>query len=613
MHGGYAGKILRVNLTDKTTVIEDLPEKVVKDYMGGTGFGLKYLLDEVDPGVDPLSPGNKLIFSTGPLTGTDAPCASRMMLTAKSPITGAVGMSTSGGFFPAELKFAGFDMIIIEGKAESPAYIWIKDSSVSIRDAKELWGTNTIDCQQLIKDKHADQNIRVACIGQAGEKLSCMASVINEKHAAGRKGLGAVMGSKNLKAIAVRGTNEVKIANPEAFKEARKRMLDAMKESPVLYPEFSKLGTPMVVEVTSAAGIFPLKNYAETGEHDFVPGLGVDASVSRNITKEHCYMCPVACSQAKLAQDEPFTGSMSAPEYETYYSFGSSPMVDSVDAVIAADRLCDEYGLDTMSTGVAIAFAMELAEKGIITKEDTDGVDLSFGNGAAMVEFVKRIGLRQGFGDVLADGVKKAAEKIGKGSEKYAMHVKGLELPAYDVRGAKAHGLNYATAYTGADHNRGYAFQEIFSIPVPYAVDRLVTEKKGDLTKWNQDVRIVCTDCTPMCGFLLDMAVPGICLENAADLVSAATGVKFTSEDVQMVGERCNNTAKLFNIGAGFTRADDDLPERLKTEAIKSGGSKGAVIPQNELDEMLDEYYGARGWTKDGVPTAEKLKSLGLG
>ena len=613
MQGGYTGKILRVNLTDRTTVIEDLPEKAVKDYMGGTGFGLKYLLDEVDPGVDALSPDNKLIFSTGPLTGTDAPCASRMMLTAKSPITGAVGMATSGGFFPAEMKFAGFDIIIIEGKAEGPVYIWIKDGNVSIRDAKDLWGTNTFDCQQLLKDKHADQNVRVACIGQAGEKLSHMASVINERHAAGRKGLGAVMGSKNLKAIAVRGTNEVKIAHPEAFNEARKRMLDAMKESPVLYPEFSKLGTPMVVEATSAAGIFPQKNYAETGEHDFVPGLGVAASASRNITKEHCYMCPVACSQVKLAQDEPFTGSMSIPEYETYYSFGSSPMVDSVDAVIAADRLCDEFGLDSMSTGVVITFAMELAEKGIITKEDTDGIDLCFGNGAAMVEFVKKIGLRQGYGDVLADGVKKAAERIGKGSEKYAMHVKGLELPAYDVRGAKAHGLNYATAYTGADHNRGYAFQEIFSIPVPFPVDRLVKDKKGELTKWNQDIRLVCTDCTPMCGFLLDMAVPGICLENAADLVSAATGVKFTSEDVQMIGERCNNTAKLFNMGAGFTRADDDLPERLKTEAIKAGASKGAVIPQYELDEMLDEYYSARGWTLEGVPTAEKLKELGLG
>ena len=612
MKGSYAGKILRVNLTAKTTVTEDLPEKIVRAYIGGTGFGLKYLLDEVDPRVDALSPENKIIFSLGPLTGTDAPCASRVMLTSKSPLTGAVGMSTSGGHFPAEMKFAGFDIIIIEGKSPEPVYIWIKDSNVSIRDAKELWGTNTFDCQQLIKDKLGDQNIRIACIGQAGEKLSLMASVINEKHAAGRKGLGAVMGSKNLKAIAIRGTNTLSLADPDAFNEARKRMLAAMKESPVLYPEFSNHGTPMVVEATSAAGIFPQKNYAETGQHDFVPGLGVAASTSRKITREFCYKCPVGCSQVKLAQDPPFTGSMSMPEFETYYSFGSSPMVDNVDAVIAADRLCDELGLDTMSAGVAIAFAMELTEKGIITKEDTDGIDLRFGNAEAMVEFVKKIGLRQGFGDILSEGVKRAAQKIGKGAEKYAMHVKGLELPAYDVRGAKAHGLNFATSYTGADHNRGYAFQEIFSIPVPYPVDRFAAEGKGKLTKWNQDVRIVCTDCAPMCGFLLDMAVPGICLQNTADLVSAATGIKFTPEDIYTVGERCNNTAKLFNMKAGFTRMDDNLPERLKTEAIKDGGSKGAIIPQAELDLMLDEYYEARGWTKEGVPTEEKLKELGL-
>jgi aldehyde:ferredoxin oxidoreductase len=303
---------------------------------------------------------------------------------------------------------------------------------------------------------------------------------------------------------------------------------------------------------------------------------------------------------------------MSIPEYETYYSLGGTVMVDNIDAVIAADKLCDEYGLDTMSVGATIAFAMELTEKGIITKEDSDGIDLSFGNAGAMVEFIKKIAFRDGFGDILADGAKKAASKIGKGSEKYAMHVKGLELPAYDVRGAKAHGLNYATSYTGADHNRGYAFQEIFSIPVPYAVDRFAAEGKGKLTKWNQDTRFVCTDCAPMCGFLLDMAVPGICMENTADLVSAATGLEFTPEDVYKVGERCNNTAKLFNVKAGFTRADDDLPERLKTEPLKAGGAKGAVIPQAELDLMLDEYYEARGWTKDGVPTEEKLKELGL-
>ena len=612
MKGGYAGKILRVNLTAKSIVIEDLPEIVAIKYIGAAGFGLKYLLDEVPADVDALSPENKLILATGPLAGTNVPCSSRMNFAAKSPATGAVGMSSTGGYFPAEMKFAGFDIIIVEGKSEEPVFLWIKDGTASIRDAKELWGTTTFDCEHLIKHKLGDQAIRVACIGQAGEKLSAMAAIINEKHAAGRKGLGAVMGSKNLKAIAVRGGSTPKIADQEAFDKANKKMLEAMKASPVLYSEFSAHGTPMVVDAVSAAGMFPLKNFAETGEHDLVPGLGAGANASRKITRESCYKCPVGCSQVKVAKGMPYSGNMSVPEYETLFSLGGSVMVDNVDAVITADKLCDEYGLDTISVGATIAFAMELTEKGIITKKDTDGIDLSFGNAEAMIEFIKKIAFRDGFGDVLADGSKKAAQIIGKGSEKYAMHVKGLELPAYDVRGAKAHGLNYATAYTGADHNRGYAFQEIFSIPVPFPVDRFSTDKKGELTKWNQDTRCVCADCAPMCAFLLDMALPAVCLENTADLVSAVTGLKFTPEDVYKVGERCNNTAKLFNMKAGFTRADDNLPQRLKTEPLKDGGSKGAVYSQAELDLMLDEYYKARGWTKEGIPTEEKLKELDL-
>lgn len=610
---GYAGKVLRVNLTSKEITVEPLLEKIAKDYMGGAGFGLKYLFDEVDPTVEPLSSDNKIIFSIGPLTGSEAPCSSRVKVTAKSPLTGAVGLSSSGGYFPAELKYAGFDVVIIEGKSEEPVFLWIKNGEATLKDATALWGTNTTDCSQLIKDKLSDQNIRVACIGQAGENLSPLAAIINERHAAGRKGLGAVMGSKNLKAIAVRGTNtEVQIADPPAFKEARKKMHEAMKNSPVLYPKFSKFGTSFILNPLSAMGVLPIKNFAETGEHDFLSKFGPEAGAARRITNEYCHRCPVGCSQIKLAKEAPYTGAMSMPEFETHFSFGSMTMVDNVDAIIAADKMCDEYGLDTMSTGVAIAFAMELTEKGIITKEDTDGIDLSFGNAESMIEFVRRIAIRQGFGDILAEGVKKAAEKIGKGADQYAMHVKGLELPGYDVRGLKSHGLNYATAYTGADHNKGFSYQEVFGNPFPYPVDRLAVEGKGKLTKYNQDVRTVTTDCAPMCAFLLSQAVSKMPLENTAGLVTAATGIQFTPDDVYKVGERCVNTAKLFNLKAGFTRDDDDLPKRLKTEPLKDGGSKGAVLSQEELNIMLDEYYEARGWTSEGIPTNEKLKELGL-
>ena len=609
-HYGYMGKVLRINLTTKGVAEEELSEKLIKDYLGGAGMAIKYLFDEVPATSDALSEDNKLIFALGPLGGTSAPCASRMTITAKSPLTNCVGMCMTGGYFPVEMKFAGYDIIIIEGKAEEPSYIWIKDGTVKIRSAKKLWGMNTFDTQQIIKDDLNDQNTRVACIGPAGENLSLMACIINEKRAAGRKGLGAVMGAKNLKAVAVRGSQDVKIAKPDEFKSAVSSMLKEMKESPVLYPAFSKLGTPMVVEATSAIGIFPTKNYEDTGK--WVPkALYNEDNNERRLSNEHCYRCPVGCSQIKLAKHN-FKGAVSAPEFETFYSFGGSPCVDDVDAVVAADRYCDEVGIDTISAGATIAFAMELFEKGILTEKDTDGMKIEFGDANVQMELLRMMTYRDGIGDILADGTRIAAQRIGKGSEYYAMHVKGLELPGYDVRGAKAHGLNYATSYTGADHNRGYAFQEIFGIPVPEPVDRFAYEGKGKLTKWNQDSRAVTCDCGPMCAFLLDMALPAIACKNTADLVSAATGIKFTEDEILTIGERLNNLAHVYNLLAGGTRADDTLPPRLINEEIKDGPSKGSRIAQEDLDYMLDEYYAERGWDKNGIPTKEKLKKLGM-
>ncbi len=613
LKGGYMGKILRVNLTEQTYKEEETAVELAKQYIGGAGFGVKYLFDEVPADTDPLGPANKLIFAPGPFSGTAVPCASRIAAVAKSPLTGAVGMALSGGHFPVELKFAGYDALIIEGKAEKPTYVSIKDGKVSFRSAEHLWGTRTSDCQQLIKDQLRDQNTRIVCIGPAGERLVKVACIINERRALGRKGLGAVMGSKNLKAVAVRGSQEVPVYDKEAFKKARSVMTGAMKESHALYPMFSHIGTPAVLDLTCEMGIFSTKNWAGTGQWAPVDKLGVEANNSRKIGREHCYNCPVGCSQIKLAREGSYAGILTeGPEFESIYSLGGTTGIDNLDAVIAADRLCDELGMDTMSAGVAIGFAMELYEKGILTKSDTGGLELHFGNDKAMQELLLDMAYRRGLGDILADGVKLAAEKIGKGSEKYAMHIKGLELPAYDIRGAKAHGLNYATSYTGADHNRGYAFQEIFGIPVPEAVDRFAYAGKGKLTKWNQDVRCVTCDCATMCAFILDMALPGIATQNTADLMQALTGLPFTPEEVQAVGERVNNLARVFNKLAGFSRADDTFPERIMTEPLKEGNSKGQLISKEDLNTMLDEYYAARGWTTEGVPTPEKLRSLGL-
>lgn len=613
--GGYMGKVLRVNLTTKEIQTEELPVQLAKDYIGGAGFGIKYLFDEVPGDCDPLGEENKLIFVPGPLSGTSAPCASRMSLTTKSPLTNGVGMALSGGYFPVELKFAGYDVLIIEGKSEEPVYLWIKDDKVSIRRANQYWGMNTLDTQVAMKQELNEQAARIACIGPAGENLSKMAAIINERRAFGRKGVGAVMGSKNLKAIAVRGTKQVPIADEEAFKKARSTMLAGMKASPILYPEFSKLGTPMVVDATSAMGMFPSENYRNTGEDDYTEGLGAKSSLERTLGNEHCYGCPVGCTQVKLARggNLKFQGSMSDPEYETYYSLGSVCGVKSQEAVIHADHLCDKYGLDTISVGVTIGFAMELFENGLLSKDQVNGLDFRFGNADAMVDAITEIAYRnEGLGELLCDGTKVLAEKIGNGSEKYAMHVKGLEFPAYDPRGAKAHGFNYVTSYTGADHNRGYAPQEIFGADIPKAYDRFTAEGKGWLTMYNQDLRLATADCPTMCGFLIDMAVASIAEQNTADMVSAATGLEFKKEDIMVIGARVNNVARAFNLTAGMTKKDDTLPERVMTEPIKAGGSAGQMVTPDELNLMLHDYYEARGWTQEGVPTEAKLQELGL-
>lgn len=613
--GGYTGKILRINLSDQSVKTENLPESLARSFIGGAGFGIKLLFDEVKKGADPLGPENKLIFAPGPFSGTSVPCASRMAITAKSPLTGAVGMSLTGGYFPVELKFAGYDIMIIEGKSEKPVYISIKDGDVKFRSAKKVWGMKTTDTQQIIKNELKDQNTRIACIGPAGENLSKLACIINELRAAGRKGLGAVMGSKNLKAIAIRGTGSVNIASKDKLKVARDFMAKEMKNSPILYPQFAKLGTPMVVDAMTSLGIFPGKNFTETGVFVPVKEIGVETQITRNVGSEHCYGCPVGCSQLKLAKTGEYSGIMAeGPEFETMYSFGGSTGVDNIDAIIAADRLSDEFGLDTISAGATIAFAMELFEKEIINTEDTGGIELKFGNHKAMVDMLRLMAYREGFGDVLSDGSRIAAERIGKGAGKYAMHVKGLELPGYDVRGAKAQGLNYATSYTGADHNRGYAFQEIFGVPIPEEVDRFAVKGKGKLTKWNQDVRSATCDAPTMCAFLLDMAVPAVAANNTASLMQAVTGLDFTPEEVVRVGERINNLARLFNAREGMTRDDDNLPERIMTEPIKGGISKGNFISKADLNLMLDEYYTERGWDlKAGLPTKEKLEELELG
>jgi aldehyde:ferredoxin oxidoreductase len=610
---GYMGKILKIDLTNQKTSIEKTPEELAVKWMGGVGFAFHHLYTKTKPGIKPLDKENNLVFAVGPLNATGSPCSNRMAVASKSPLTNTIAAAFSGGHFPDELKRAGYDMVIVEGKSEKPVYLVISDDEVRFKDAGKLSGMLTSDTQLFVKDELKDQNYRVACIGPAGEKLIPMACIINERRAAGRKGLGAVMGSKNLKAISVRGTQKPTIADNAKFQEAKKTLLKSMKESPMLYPTFAKTGTPCVVDTLTGLGIFPVKNWTATGEIDMVPSLGIAAQDKAIIDRAFCDACPVGCSQVKSVVKGPYAGFLSeGPEFETTYALGSNMGIDYLPAVIAGDRMCDEFGLDTISTGVTIAFAMELYERGIISKEDTDGIELKFGNHQAMMEMLRKITYKDGFGAILAQGSKKAAEIIGKGTEKYTIQIKGLELPAYDVRGAKAHGLNFATAYNGADHCRGYAFQEIFGIPIPEAVDRFAAKGKGKLTKWNQDTRCATTDCPTLCGFIMDMAIPGDACQHISRLITAVTGIAFTPEEVQRVGERVNNISRLYNIREGFTRSDDVFPQRLMNEEIKAGPSKSQIISRDDLNLMLDEYYESRGWDNSGRPAAAKLKELGI-
>lgn len=613
LKGGYTGKILKVDLTRKEWKVVELDPKVAVAFIGGAGLGIKLLYDALKPGIDPLGPENVLIFATGPLTGSSAPCTSRMAVVTRSPLTGAVGMAVSGGHFPAELKFSGFDALVIEGRAESPVYLYIKDEEVHFRSAERLWGMLTTDTQLFIKEELGDHNIRVACIGPAGEKLCRIACIVNEARTAGRKGVGAVMGSKNLKAVAVRGTTEVPLVDQKSFTEAVRKMSRLMREDPVLYPVLGKRGTSAAVDVTSALGILPVNNWSDTGVFNPLEKIGSNTQDQFTVRRNPCYRCPVGCSQVRLVRQGEYAGMLAeGPEFETIYSLGTAVGVDYVPAIIAGNRWCDEYGLDTMSAGVTIGFAMELYERGIITREETDGLELRFGNHRVVMELLRKMTFREGFGEVLADGVRLAAQRIGRGAENYALHIKGLELPAYDIRGAKAHGLNFVTSYTGADHNRGYAFQEIFGVPFPEAVDRLAYDGKGKLCKWNQDFHTAAFDCPPICNFL-NTVLGSAAQEVVAALVNAASGLALSPEDVVRVGERVNNLARVFNGREGFGRADDTLPRRLMEESIKAGASAGQRIASEDLDLMLDEYYEARGWDKEtGMPTRAKLLELGL-
>lgn len=600
--GGYNGKILRVDLTDGAIQTQPLDDAIAQKFLGGRGYGAKILYDENPPGVDPLAPENRLIFFTSPFVGGQVPCGVKPCVVTKSPLTQTILMSLSGGDFGSQLKFTGYDGIVITGRAEHPVYLQFHNEEVQIKDASFVWGKGTLETQDKLKEAFGDKASRVAAIGPAGEKLVRFSSIINERRAFGRGGVGAVMGAKNLKAIVARGTKLPKLFDEQGFNALVKELRERFKSEKAR--SFAKYGTSGVVSLVNGRGIFPTRNY-QSGTFQGASKIGGEAReafVKRHAT---CYRCPVGCSVLVTATEEPYTGTETeGPEYETLWSFGGQCGNDNLSAIIAANELCARYGLDTISTGNSIGFAMECFEKGIITKEDTDGLELKFGNHKAMIEMVRKIGNRDGFGDVLAEGVYRASQKIGKNSQRLAMQVKGAEMCGYDPRGAVGQGLSFATSPRGADHQKGLVRQEVFGKPP--LVDRFATEGKAEIVKEVQD-EMAFLDAMGICCLLGRRDVSGPA--DYAKLFKCLTGIELTEQDVWMIGERIFNLERLFNQREGFSRKDDTLPERFLAEPFREGPSAGHTVP---LEQLLDDYYQVRGWDTNGSPTEETLTKLGL-
>ena len=594
---GYQGKILRVDLSSKTCKVEALDLDMAKKYIGGRGLGTKIFYDEVPASVDALSVENKFIVATGPLTGTPTPTGGRYMVVTKSPLTGTIASSNSGGYWGAELKFAGYDVIIVEGKSEKPVYIMIEDEKVEIRDAAHVWGKVTSEATEIL-EKEVPAKSRVMTIGPAGEKLSYMAAVMNDvSRAAGRSGVGAVMGSKNLKAITVRGTQKVAIANDEMLKNVVKDCTAKIRENGVTGQGLPTYGTAVLVNIINENGVFPTNNF-QTSQFADAEEISGETLTEKYLTKKDpCYRCPIACGRYCKVDDIEGGG----PEYETIWAFGGDCGISNMGEVIKANYWCNEMGLDTISTGATIAAAMELYQKGFIKPEDLEGTPLEFGNSQAIVEWTKKIGLREGFGDKMADGSYRLADAYGV--PELSMSVKKQELPAYDPRGIQGQGLQYATSNRGGCHVRGYLISpEILGLPEK--LDRLTLDGKAKWVKIFQDFTAF-IDASGLCLFTsFAMGAP-----DYAAMYNAVAGTELTADDVLLAGERIWNIERIFNLEAGIDPSQDTLPKRLLSDPIEEGPSKGHVT---RLSELLPEYYALRGWGTDGIPTQERKDSLGL-
>lgn len=606
------GKILKINLSDRSTEVQDFSRELQKLYIGGEGLAAKILYDTLEPGLDPMDEKNILVFTTGPLTGTRAPSCGRLCIGYKSPLTGTIGMTNVGGHLTPMIKRAGWDAVVIQGKSEAPTYLYINDDSVEFKDASAIWGMDTEATEDAIRADLGNDKVRIAEIGPAGEKLGLMSSIMVDKHrAAGRGGPGAIMGSKNLKAVAFYGTSKIEVADPEKMDEFAKRARKELDAEDFVREELKPYGTTSFTDSINALGLLPTKNWQFT-TFDAMDKIG-HAAYHENLKVKAwaCYGCPVACGRHTEILDGPYKGEHGGgPEYETIGAFGSKCFVDDLNAITKANYICNRNGLDTISTGQTIASAMEWFEKGLIDKETTGGIDLSFGNAEAMVQMTEMIAKREGYGDILAEGSLRAAQRIGPEAEKYIFQIKGMELASCGVRASKGESLSHMISARGADHLRPYAsVVDAFGYTEPELGIHEKVSPFEDENKWwvkpFMELSMV-TNLLGVCLFAsITLAVKG---STWTGLYNAATGDEMSQEELMACAERVLTLERMFNAREGFDRKDDKLPWRLTNEPAPDGLGKGNVA---EPEVMLDEFYEGMGWDKEkGLPTEETIARL---
>ena len=600
---GYGGKILRVNLTTGKIAKEQTPVEVARDFIGGRGFGAYFLFKEVPQGADPLGPQNKLIISSGPMSGLMVPGAGKCDFTTKSPLTGGYASASMGGHFTAEIKYAGLDSIILEGISSKPVYLFIDNEKIELRDASEYWGQGTIAVEKQLKEKFGEE-FQIAVIGPGGENTVPYACINHDYgRQAGRGGVGAVMGVKKVKAIVIHGTKSIPVADSQAYRNAGKALYKACKDASFL-AEWTRYGTTVVTSWCDEVGALPTRNFSAGSYED---GKNLYGPVMREkivITDKGCFGCPSPCG--KYSRSKKYGSYVEGPEYETIGLLGSNLGISDIEAVAQANLLADDAGIDTISAGNAIGWAMECYEKGIFTKDDTDGLDLHFGNIEATFELIGKISRKEGLGALLAEGVKKASLKIGEGTEKFAIHVKGMEQSAYATHNATAMLLAYMTCDVGAHHNRSWAI----TYDIQVGRDLVVPEKVARVI-WLQNFRPM---FDVLGGCRLQWVELGIDRDLYISALDAITGIHRSWDDYEKVGERIWNLTRMFWAREidGFDRSWDLPAPRFYEEAPKSGATKGQITKIEDVHRLLDMYYEQRGWTNDGLPTSERLMELNL-